>query len=376
MIQINSILDAYIDANLLLIFAFSMWIVVRFLVAKLGMSHAYTTQLKLLNGVFLAVALSPFFVFGFGQILQSGVVSNEFSLNLSDFVLAQYLNGSIEMKPTQFENILGMRDAFTDNLLGLKTTTSIVIAAFLASGFAAVVTRTTLSVIRLRRIIRNSFAWRRFGNIHLLLSDTTHVPFSTRSLRKHFIVIPSGMLAQNDDLRMALGHEFQHLRQGDIEWEITLEMLKPLFFWNPAFLFWKRQVEHLRELTCDQQVLSRKGYDVQAYCECLLRVCHNSLRKTNRLQIIVPSVAFVQVDRSLFGSQSVRFLRHRMTSLFDADLGDRYNKSFRLLLVPLMGIIILTSLAIQKPNDWSQDRIMLSTIINLERLDVRNSLGQ
>lgn len=376
MIQISSLLDAYIDANILLMFAFSLWAVVRFVLSKLGMPYAFATQLRLLNGIFLAVAISPFFVLGVGLFLQSGVISQGFSVNLSDFVVAQYLNGSFEMKPSQFEQFLGLRERFTSDLLGLKSNTGIAVVAFLTIGFMVVTARMVISVFRLRRIIRNSYAWRRFSNIHLRLSDTTHVPFSTRSLRNHYIVIPSGMLTQSDDLRMALGHEFQHLRQGDIEWEITLELLKPLFFWNPAFLFWKRQVEHLRELSCDQQVLLRKGYDVRAYCECLLRVCHNSLRKSPRLQIIVPTVAFVQLDRSLFGTQSARFLCHRMTSLFDAKPDCRGRRFFQLLVLPLMAIIVFTSLAIQSPSDWSQDRLMLSTIVNLERLDVRNSIGQ
>ena len=45
------------------------------------------------------------------------------------------------------------------------------------------------------------------------------------------------------------------------------------------------------------------------------------------------------------------------------------------LMTPLIAIVILSTLAIQKPNDWSQDRIMLSTIINLERLANHNNLA-
>ncbi len=62
-----------------------------------------------------------------------------------------------------------------------------------------------------------------------------------------------------------LAHEFQHLRQGDIEWEILLEALKPIFFLNPAFHAWKRQVEKLRELSCDSQVLTRGRIGVCDY---------------------------------------------------------------------------------------------------------------
>jgi hypothetical protein len=47
------------------------------------------------------------------------------------------------------------------------------------------------------------------------------------------------------DLKMSLTHQFQYLRQGDIEWEIALAAMRPLFFWNPALILRKRQVEQL-----------------------------------------------------------------------------------------------------------------------------------
>jgi hypothetical protein len=39
-----------------------------------------------------------------------------------------------------------------------------------------------------------------------------------------------------------------------------------------------------------------------------------------------------------------------------------------------MALVILASLAIHRPSDWSQDRLMLSTIVNLERLEARTTL--
>ena len=39
------------------------------------------------------------------------------------------------------------------------------------------------------------------------------------------------------------------------------------------------------------------------------------------------------------------------------------------------GQVALTTLAIQRPGDWSQDRLMLSTVVNLERLDEINRLS-
>jgi hypothetical protein len=43
----------------------------------------------------------------------------------------------------------------------------------------------------------------------------------------------------------------------------------------------------------------------------------------------------------------------------------------------MVAVVFLSALSIQKPADWSQDRLMLSAIINLERLETRNgSNGQ
>jgi hypothetical protein len=37
--------------------------------------------------------------------------------------------------------------------------------------------------------------------------------------------------------------------------------------------------------------------------------------------------------------------------------------------------VLLSAMAIQSPGDWSQDRLMLSTIVNLERLDEINRMS-
>ena len=45
---------------------------------------------------------------------------------------------------------------------------------------------------------------------------------------------------------------------------------------------------------------------------------------------------------------------------------------FALLTAPLLALTLTVAVAIQKPGDWSQDRLMLSTIVNLERLEAIN----
>ena len=378
MITIDAIFDAYINANILLILVFGLWLCARLLLRSAGLKHAYTIQLRLLNGVFLAIIVSPVFVLIYNLLSEYGVGTAGFSINFSDMVLAQYLQGNFDMKPVQLEEFLRLRGRFTSELLGMNSSLGIFVMGLIATGVLVFAARFALSVYGLCKIIDQSHVWRRFGNLRLMLSDTITVPFSTRTLTKRYVVIPSSMLTNSHDLRIALDHEFQHMRQFDLEWEIALEILRPLFFWNPVYYLWKRQVEQLRELSCDQQVLARKGYDPKDYCSCLLHVCQNSLKKGRLLSIALPKVALIQMDRSLLGRNSALFLRQRIDSLLDGNIGNNGanpRSAYLALMIPLLAFIAISTLAIQKSDDWSQDRIMLSTIINLERLAVHNGPG-
>ncbi|MCF6321439.1 MAG: M56 family metallopeptidase [Rhizobiaceae bacterium] len=375
MITIDAIFDAYINVNILLIVVFGLWCIARMLLRPLGMIHAYTTQLRLLNGVFLAVAISPFLFLLLGPLSKLGAVTPLFTVNLSDIVVAQYLQGNFDMKPAMLEEFLGFRSRLASDVLELNSNWGIFILGFILAGAALFSARLIISIYALRRIISHSHVWHRFGNLRLLISDTVHVPFSTRTLNRRYVVIPSSMLTNVKDLRIAIGHEFQHMRQYDLEWEIALELLRPIFFWNPAYYLWKRQVEQLRELSCDQRVLARKRYDAKDYCACLLHVCQNSLEKRRLLAIALPKVALIQMNGALFGRNPAMLLRQRVVSLLEGNV-EKYPKTiFLALMIPLLAVVTISAIAIQRPDDWSQDRIMLSTIVNLERLAKRNSLA-
>ncbi len=372
---VDTVFDAYLNANILLLLVFGLWYIARMLLKKLGMDRAYTTQLWLLNGIFLAVAISPLFVLIYRFLSDIGAVGPNLNFNLSDLVVAQYLQGNLEMKPAALEEFLGLRTRLTSDVLGMNSYLGVFIMGFIILGVALFFARFIASTFALRRIIAKSHVLRRVGNLRLLVCDTISVPFSTRTLTRKYVVIPSLMLTNTKDLRIAISHEFQHMRQFDLEWEIILELVRPVFFWNPAFYLWKRQVEHLRELSCDQRILARKGYDAKDYCACLLQVCENSLEKRNLFSISMPKVALVQMERALFGPSSARLLRQRVNSLLDGNPEKHQKSAFYMLMVPLLAIVAISTLAIQKPDDWSQDRIMLATIINLERLAVHNGLA-
>lgn len=362
----ETLLKAYLDANILLAFAIILWSLVLVVVSKTDLKRAYRSHLWLLNGVIISLAFSPVLIY-----FLSGW-SARYSLNLTDIIVAQYLEGNVEISPSRLVAFLSLRENFVRDLIHLQSPAVKVLAVIFFLGFVGFSIRTMRNALRLRNTLKNCRAWRRFGRKYILLSDTALVPFSTRSLSKHYIVIPTIMLDNSSDIKMAIGHELQHFRQRDVEWAILLELLTPLFFWNPLFYIWKRQVTHLREFACDQNLLERSGYDVRSYCECLLRTCSRSLRGKDNFTVISAAVAMVNVER-VPSENKTSLLRSRIIAI-TSDKSSRLSKStIALIILPLVLTVTFSAFLIQAPADWSHDRLMLSTIVNLERMDARNS---
>ncbi|MEL6563059.1 MAG: M56 family metallopeptidase [Pseudomonadota bacterium] len=370
----EALLDAFVNANILICMAFVLWIAVRALMCRIGLRHAYGTQLRLLNTLFVVVVCAPVLALGYGMLKGAGV-AGQVNVNLSDLVVSYYLNGGFEMKASEFEGLILARDTFILNVLtGAGIVAQAAIFVFLA-GFVVGLVRLAYSFHCLRRIVVRSYRWRSIGRMSLHVSDRTLVPFSTRGWRRYYVVIPSHMLAAPDELRVALAHELQHIRQGDLEWEIVLEALKPLFFLNPAYHAWKRQVEALREFNCDSQVLSKGRIDARAYCDTLLSVCQKTLRRDRSFVIAVPKVTLVTADRGSLIRGKRSFLERRILSVLEMRKMAYERLVFAALVVPLVAVVALTTLAIQRPGDWSQDRLMLSTVVNLDRLNEINRLS-
>ncbi|KMW59421.1 Cell division protein FtsI [Candidatus Rhodobacter oscarellae] len=375
MIPVEAVLDAYINANILIVVAFALWSAVAFALRRVGLEHSYGTQLQLLNTVFLAILLSPFLVMLFFAAQSAGVAKGV-NVNLSDMVVSHFLNGGFEMNATQFERLLQIRETLITNIANAAGISAwIAISAFLA-GLLIGVGRLIYSMYCLQVIVSQSYHLRRFGRLRIRVSDRTLVPFSTRGLWYYHVVIPAQMMGeQGDVLRVSLAHEFQHLRQGDIEWEIILEALKPFFFLNPAFHAWKRRVEGLRELSCDHQVMSRGRIGRRTYCDTLLSVCQQTLRRDRNFVIAVPKVTLVTADRTAIGRGKQSLLEQRINSILDARMLRNPKLVYAGIMIPMTAAVLLTAVAIQRPADWSQDRLTLSTVVNLERLDEINRLS-
>ena len=375
MVTASKLFEAYLDANIALGLTALIWALASALLGRTFLRNAFLTHLRLTYGILITFALIPAGLIVMSWLQKSGLMGQGATINLSDFAVAQYLNGRFALTPSQFENLLTIRADFTHMVVGGASVIGWAIAVLLVTGMFATIFRLAWNVWGVWTLVNRSYKWRRIGRVELRFTDEIHVPFSTRGLRCSYIILPSAFLSRAADMRIAVAHELQHMRQGDLVWEFILESMRPLFFWNPAFHFWKREIERLRELACDQQVLIRRGIGVKAYCECLLRVCHDSLRNDNRDQIHVPVVSFAPVGLRLDGGRAAALLQKRVISLLQGPKKEFRDRMLtKVLLVPLIAAILVGAMAAQRSGDWSQDRLTLSTIVNLERLDQRNGI--
>lgn len=371
----DSVFNLYLDANLVLALAVSIWALARGVIARSSLRNAHMTQLRGVYGVMIAAfAVMPLWA---GLAAMQGAGQGGWQAGaghrLSDIAVAQYLEGHIAMPAAQFAEMLGLRAALTEQVSGLSSVAGVGIAAFLAVGLILALVRLVRSAVQLRGLIARSYGWRRIGVVRLHVSDEVHVPFSTRGLNGYHIVLPSSLLTRAPDLRIAVAHELQHVRQGDLEWALVIEALRPLFFWNPAFAVWRGEVERLRELACDTQVLARGPIRVRAYCDCLLRVSV-AARRGERHLIDMPAVTLVPGRVGQPGGRAARLLERRVLSMVAGVRGRAHRLAGMVLNLSLALAVLTASLALQPAGDWSHDRLMLSTIVNLERLEQRSAV--
>lgn len=364
----DALLNVYIDLNLLVLVAVPLWLGLAGALRLAGLQDHVTLKLSVLRWGFAAVLAAAAVAALGGAVAPADGRAAGYSV--SDFVVAQYLQGRFTMDPFLLERLLVLRSDLVAELAGLRGWGAVVLL-LLGLGTLAHLGRLALAARKLSGVMRSSWRWRRLGGVDLHLSDTLAVPFSTRGLWRRHVVLPSSLLERHGDLRMAVAHELQHLRQRDVEWEIAVQGLRLVLFWNPAFLLWQRQVERLRELACDRQLVARRRLDVAAYCRCLLRVCREGMAPRRLFAVRMPVVGLVPGD--IRRPRNAALLRARLEALVAGRAEVRRPGLALALILPLAALTLAAALALRPSGDWSPDRLMFSTILNLERLEALNA---
>lgn len=354
MTHFNLLSDLYLEANILLGVVWVLWIAAKKVVLVLGVESTKQKQLLIVRLLLIFLFVSP--------VMARCLPSVSFdSLRMQRESIEEVMRAPISQAILSF-NFTTYRTTDlsypSDSLLPLSRIPGFslqqvkwhhIFFLFLSAGFLIQSIRLLRQIIKLRQLIHNSFLWKKIGKIHILISDETWVPFSTRVFGKNQIVLPAALLAISRNLRVALAHEGQHLRNGDLLWEILMEATKLICYWNPAAYLWKTELDRLREFACDEALIGRHQISSYDYGNCLLQVAES----LSAPQFLFAGTASMGL-RSFFHRNDVSQLKRRI-QMIETPKKIRFS---RLKAGILGGMLMLISvlLAMAVPHEASADK--------------------
>lgn len=285
--------NMYLTCNLLLLLAAAGLATMRFCNKRFNNSIGYRKQLQLAYVLTVAALLLPAMV---------PVSSNE-----SIFARNAQIWSAVSMqdvsRPSQQSNRIAMTIASTQVAAPLSAVqqvgTGLLLTGLLASLIALLV-----EALCIRGILKDAHIIAGHGRLRILASAAVSVPFSFWLPRRRLIVVPEYLASAPRDLRVAIRHEGQHHRQFDTLLVYACQLLRSLFFWNPAAHWLHRSIAELQELACDEVLVARRRVAVREYCECLLRVAESAVRQRQ-----------VSICTSMLGYGAHQSLKHRIQAL-------------------------------------------------------------
>lgn len=106
------------------------------------------------------------------------------------------------------------------------------------------------------------------SSIKLAFHDHPLVPF-TFGWKQPIIVLPKILQNEPEKLEMALQHELIHIKRGDYLLQLALVMIESLFWFHPLIRYGNKEIDTYREISCDQEVLSRSDFSIKSYANLL-----------------------------------------------------------------------------------------------------------
>lgn len=105
-------------------------------------------------------------------------------------------------------------------------------------------------------------------NIQLAFHNHPLVPF-TFGWKHPVIVLPEIIRNEPKKLQMALQHELTHIKRGDYLMQLVLSIIHALFWFHPLVHFGNKEIHTYREISCDQEVLSKSDFSIKSYANLL-----------------------------------------------------------------------------------------------------------
>ncbi len=195
-----------------------------------------------------------------------------------------------------------------------------------------------LDYLRLRKMLNRCWPIRKIGKVQVLAFPGDGSPFSVRTLRACYVVLPETLLGLAE-ARLAIAHEIQHHRQGDTLWCHAFSVLRIFSFYHPLLRLWGAVVSEGQELACDEALVSsqKKGKGRKEYAECLILAAETAVKgRAGRANAAAP--AFFS-DR--------RMLMRRIENMYRAKTKNRY--AALLLGTLITGGMAASALAVSQP---------------------------
>lgn len=140
---------------------------------------------------------------------------------------------------------------------------------------------------KLFALSKQGYCRHKIRRVRLFFTDHISMPFCFAFGHQHYIMMPTHLLAKTRDLKLALRHELQHIRQHDTVWLQAINIIKLICFWNPLFWLWLRWAEQAQEFACDETLILRQGTATTHYAQCLIDAARAFTTSSSNLQGVI-----------------------------------------------------------------------------------------
>lgn len=211
-------------------------------------------------------------------------------------------------------------------LLSIDTLKNIALLIILASIIYSV-RQIVLDYLKLKRLLKKTFLFRKIGRVHIVFSENIRVPFSCKSFLRSWVVLPINFSEDPVQMKISILHEIQHHRQNDTQWIYFFQAMKALAGVNPALHQWFKIIFEIQEFKVDEALIDQGKVKRQEYARCLIEVAE--------------SVS--QIEKPLVCATGLAFLPTRQELTRRIEFMYKKNKTSRIALA-LMATLILTSM--------------------------------
>ncbi|HET8864552.1 MAG TPA: M56 family metallopeptidase [Gracilimonas sp.] len=152
--------------------------------------------------------------------------------------------------------------------------------------------------------------------VKLAFHDHPLVPF-TFGWKQPVIVLPGILQHEPEKLDMALQHELTHIKRGDYLLQLALSMIESVFWFHPLIRYGNQEIDTYREISCDQEVLSRSDFSIKSYANLLYelvplssgssRLSVSMAVKNSTLKKRIKTMKYHKLHKASF-KQSIAFL--------------------------------------------------------------------